>query len=189
MAILWKAGSDTSTDYSGSVPVVTPNPTFAGAVLGTTGRDVRIMSDVWAWVTFARVWDGSAVRELAVANSEFGTDAAVTVDATDDVKAAVAVFEAAQAAAAAKAARDAAVDRQIAWARTLAVGKDATVVRGRKIAKGTTGRVFWLGDTKFGRRAGLELADGSRVFTAASNVEVSNPDDHLDVDALIAQAA
>jgi len=51
-------------------------------------------------------------------------------------------------------------------------GKEVKVVRGRKVPKGTVGRVFWVGESKFGRRVGLELASGAREFTAVCNVEV-----------------
>lgn len=51
-------------------------------------------------------------------------------------------------------------------------GKTVVVVRGRKIKKGTEATVFWLGETRWGWRVGLEMADGSRDFTDAGNVEV-----------------
>jgi hypothetical protein len=183
--ILWSAKAATYTDYGGvaidgNYPVVA-RPTYAGAVLGTTGRDVRIMSDVWAWITYARVWDGTNILEVAVGNSEFGDDATAVVDATPEVLAAVAVYEAAAGKAHAKLMVAASIDRVVAEASRVAVGKDVTVVKGRKVAKGTTGRVFWMGASTYGYRVGLALADGSRVFTALSNVEVTNPDEYMDV--------
>jgi hypothetical protein len=51
------------------------------------------------------------------------------------------------------------------------VGATVEVVRGRKVQKGTVGQVFWMGDNGFGISVGLELEDGSKVFTAAKNVE------------------
>lgn len=50
--------------------------------------------------------------------------------------------------------------------------KTVKVVRGRKVPKGTIGRVFWMGDSGYGESVGLELADGKKVFTAKTNVEV-----------------
>jgi len=191
MAISWKVSHESTWDYSGSAanPVKVAKPTYDGAVLGTTGRDERIMSDVWAWITYAKVWDGSKVTEVAIADSEFGRYGEATIDASDDVKAAAVAWEAAKAAAAEKAARANAVDKTIAYAYDLAVGKDVTVVKGRKVPVGTTGRIFWLGATKFGPRVGIETANGERHFTARGNVEVSNPDDYLDVDDLMARLA
>ena len=186
--ILWKTGYDTVRDYD--TKTSTPAPRYAGAVLGTTGRDVRVMSDVWSWMTYAQVWDGTKVKDVAVASSDpYAVYADVTVDATPAVLAAVTAFKAAEAAAAAKAAAVAAVDKRVAEATRVAKGKDVTVVKGRKVPLGTTGRVFWLGETKYGTRVGLALADGTSVFTAVGNVAVSQPDEYLDVDGLMAMAA
>lgn len=187
----WKAGHDTEYDYSAGVsnaPKV-PRPTYAGVTLGTTGRDERIMSDVWAWVTYALVWDGSRVKEVSVACSEFGSYADVVVDATDAVKAAAAAYTAKLAADVEKRAADNSIGKAIDYAKSLSRGKHVTVVKGRKVKIGTTGVIFWYGESKFGYRVGLELADGSRVFTAASNVSVTNPDEFLDIDELMARAA
>jgi hypothetical protein len=51
-------------------------------------------------------------------------------------------------------------------------GAQVQVVRGRKIPKGTTAKVFWMGSTRFGTSVGLELPSGDRLFTAKYNVEV-----------------
>ncbi len=57
-------------------------------------------------------------------------------------------------------------------------GSIVKVFRGRKVPRGTTGRVIWTGDGHYGDRVGL-IPDGSEepVWTAASNVSVmSDPD-------------
>jgi hypothetical protein len=74
-----------------------------------------------------------------------------------------------EAAAKAKAEREAAEELV-----TVRRGKVVKVVRGRKIPKGTLGACFWVGESKYGWRVGIELADGSREFTALCNVEVVN---------------
>lgn len=51
-------------------------------------------------------------------------------------------------------------------------GNTVRVVKGRKIPKGTTAEVFWIGSTRFGTSVGLELPSGERVFTSKHNVEV-----------------
>lgn len=81
--------------------------------------------------------------------------------------------------------------------KTPSVGKAVKVVRGRKIPIGTQGEVFWIGQDSYARnyysrntprlssfgiytvdeavqdkRVGIKLPDGSKVFTAAKNVEV-----------------
>ncbi len=192
MPILWKAGRDFEMDWSvkladGSYAKVA-KPIFDGAVLGVAGETVQVMSDIWEYFDYAKVWDGARVKNVVVGR-DGRMDADVVVDAGPAVLVAVAAYEAALAAAAAKAARLALVDKKIADARRVAKGKDIVVTRGRKVKIGTLGRVFWVGDSKFGMRVGLELPDGARVFTALGNVEVANPDDDLDVDALMALAA
>jgi hypothetical protein len=56
---------------------------------------------------------------------------------------------------------------------TVKAGKDVVVVKGRKVPKGTTGRCFWIGETKYGTRAGFTTADGTTHWTAKSNLEVA----------------
>lgn len=54
-------------------------------------------------------------------------------------------------------------------------GKQVEVVRGRKVPKGTTGEVFWVGESNYGYRTtwrvGFKTSEGEKHFTAASNVE------------------
>ena len=53
-------------------------------------------------------------------------------------------------------------------------GATVTVVKGRKVAKGTTGTVTWIGEDSWGKaRVGFRTADGESIFTAMSNVEVT----------------
>jgi len=51
-------------------------------------------------------------------------------------------------------------------------GREVKVVRGRKVPKGTTGRVFWTGNKGWGDRVGIECANGERVFVNPEYVEV-----------------
>jgi len=50
-------------------------------------------------------------------------------------------------------------------------GCDVIVSRGRKVAKGTTGQVFWIGDKGYGPTLGLRTADGATHFTAVKNCD------------------
>lgn len=53
-------------------------------------------------------------------------------------------------------------------------GARVTVVRGRKVPKGTVGTVIWLGEDNWGKaRLGLRTDDGETHWTAASNCEVT----------------
>ena len=51
-------------------------------------------------------------------------------------------------------------------------GTPLRVVRGRKVPVGTRGRCFWIGETKYGTRVGLNDAEGTTHWTARGNVEV-----------------
>jgi hypothetical protein len=50
-------------------------------------------------------------------------------------------------------------------------GDVAVVVSGKKVPLGTTGKVFWAGETKYGIRVGLNDAAGATHWTAMGNVE------------------
>jgi hypothetical protein len=51
-------------------------------------------------------------------------------------------------------------------------GVTVEVVKGRKVAHGTRGVVFWHGNNGYGMSVGMRTADGEKVFTAATNVKV-----------------
>lgn len=118
--------------------------TYEGCVLSTYERNGYHDSDF-----FAHVWDE---EKQAVITIEYATTRGWTypnnavVDATPEVKAKVAAYEAEKRAkqAAAKAAAD---------AKKPAVGKLVKVVAGRKVAPGKVGRVFWMGVDKFARKS------------------------------------
>ena len=50
-------------------------------------------------------------------------------------------------------------------------GSTVVVVKGKKVPLGTTGVAFWVGETKYGMRVGLNAA-GVTHWTAMGNVEV-----------------
>jgi hypothetical protein len=55
---------------------------------------------------------------------------------------------------------------------TVRKGRDVLVFKGRKVPKGTVGRVFWIGDNGWGTSVGIEQTNGQKVFTAITNVRV-----------------
>lgn len=63
--------------------------------------------------------------------------------------------------------------REIEAEKTVRKGCDVVVVRGRKVPRGTEGRVFWVGDSPYGVRVGINTPSGETVWTAAGNVEVA----------------
>lgn len=50
--------------------------------------------------------------------------------------------------------------------------KQIKVVKGRKVPIGTTGKVFWVGETQWGRRIGFKDSKGETHWTAIGNVIV-----------------
>jgi hypothetical protein len=51
-------------------------------------------------------------------------------------------------------------------------GKFVEVHKGRKVAKGTRGQVFWSGVNQWGESCGIITATGEKHFTALTNVRV-----------------
>lgn len=52
-------------------------------------------------------------------------------------------------------------------------GKVVQVIRGRKVAHGTRGLVFWYGNNGYGESVGLRDVKGETYFTALTNVVVA----------------
>lgn len=165
----------------------------AGATLKTFSNVERVMSDVWEEVEYVAYWDGAKVVTAAVGGvlpyepAPEGTSVesrtTVTVDATPDVIALAAEYEARVAAERAKIeAERLARKRAEEKAREDATpyrGKIVRVARGRKVPIGLVGEVIWYGDGNFGRRVGIGRGakgrDGKYTdvsWTAASNVDV-----------------
>ena len=149
------------------------DPEWVGLVLRTETRTERIMSDVWADMTRAVVWDPAtgSPSQVYLGNSEFGTDKVADVDATPETVAAYDAWKAARAAEAAAAEEARREERAAARLREVVRGCRAVVARGRKVAKGTEGRVFWIGNGTFGPRAGLETDAGETVWVDLRNLD------------------
>ncbi len=146
-----------------------------GLVLATRERNGYDDSDF-----YAVVWDADAgePKNIEYATTRGWTYAnSATVDATDEVRAAYDAYLR-ELAAGRQAAADAA---ELATPR---VGKTVKVIKGRKIPVGTVVAVTWYGEgSVYGgsarrqavappMRVGLNI-DGKRVYTDASNVEVT----------------
>ena len=148
-------------------------PTHGGLVLSTVTRTERVMSDVWDDVTYAVVWNPAtgSPTQVYLGCCEFGREKVAEVDATPEVVAAHAAWTAAREAerlAAEEARREEAAEARL---REVQRGCRAVVARGRKVAKGTEGRVFWLGQGTYGWRAGLETDAGETVWIDLRNLD------------------
>jgi len=139
---------------------------YEGQVLAKYSQSERVMSDIWENVTYAVVWDFETCEAKHVVVHVTGgskSTCEATIDAPDDL---YEVYEAYQKLLAAKRLleqldRDARVDRDEAQKAWDAVEKDKVMVvtRGRKVPKGTVGRVFWVDNYRNPYRVGLALTD------------------------------
>lgn len=55
----------------------------------------------------------------------------------------------------------------------MVIGQSVIVARGRKIAKGTTGTITWLGPSEFGVRARVQPDEGEAFFIALKNLNAN----------------
>ncbi len=154
--------------------------THKGVVLATGERngydDSDFTADVWNEA------DGR-IDTIVYASTRGWTYAnGATIDATPDVIAKAAAYRA-------SVAFNTWTVKNNTRAKAPAFGKSVRVVRGRNVPKGTEGEVFWVGPDKFARnfyggpvkmRIGIRLADGSKVFTAESNVDVLGWESYLE---------
>ena len=150
--------------------------TFAKGLVLDIGDTYLGDGDSSYWVN---VWDPIEKRPVSFGLGYYpqvGPEGILELDATPEVKAEYDAYKAAE-----KAKADA--QRKIYEAEQARIkkeqeaalpkaGRRVLVVRGRKVPVGTEGTSFWYGDTQYGYRVGIELKDGTKVFTAANNVEV-----------------
>jgi hypothetical protein len=136
------------------------------------------MSDVWASVGYATVWDAAEGKFLVrvVSNSEFSghyNSTIVTIDATPEVLELWAVAERGKAYAERLRAEEQAYWADFQRKATIAIGKRVRVVRGRKIPVGTEGTVFWLRDGRIGARTS-DRRDARGQWTDVAWVDARN---------------
>lgn len=147
--------------------------TYEGAVLSTWERNGYDDSDF-----YATVWDDEAgeVKDVMFATTRGWTYAnSATVDATDEVKAKADAWYRERLAHTLKAN----AEREAEFPEK---GDVVVVVKGRKVPKGTVGRIFWKGEDRYktGRfatfyRIGIETDDGDKYFLAEDNVKLVTP--------------
>ena len=151
---------------------------YVGAVLSLREMNGYNDSDF-----YAGVWDSESeeIKSVQYATTRGWTYANGAVcDATDEV------IEAARQHQMAKL-ENVIRNAEISKAQEARVGRAVEVVKGRKIAKGITGRVFWRGPDRFRKsrygsspnRVGIETKVGDRVFTAEDNVEVQSHEQYM----------
>lgn len=145
---------------------------YDGAVLRVETTCERVMSDVWEDLTYAIVWDAAAgcTARMFMRGGYSESESEAVVDATPEVIAAYDAYMVEKARQASIIRTAILEDEAEARVREVRRGCRAVVAKGRKVAKGTEGRVFWLGESAYGWRAGLETDSGETVWTALSNL-------------------
>ena len=188
--------ADGGTDY------ISQMVEFDYSHLGEEHRDV-VTTEYGSrtYVTFARglvvgyeshyIGDGDSVGSIIVwdpiekkpvgfgtgyENMERNRNENIDFDATPEVKAEYAAYQAEIARKVAETRKEEEIAKR-KWeeakeAATPRKGRRIRVVKGRKVAKGTVGYSFWYGETQWGFSVGILKDDGTKVFTSASNVEV-----------------
>lgn len=160
---------------------------YEGCVLAVYRQDYRAMSDVYTYAEFATVWSFSQNKPVKVlVNAMFECDQSgrfATVDATETVKELHKAYVEAQELKRQNNLRKQAQIEAEKAARAPTKGRMVEVVKGRKVAIGTTGFVFWSGHDNYGNlKIGIATSPEKRavpgkkyasftnvVFTAASN--------------------
>jgi len=130
---------------------------YEGCVLSIfTRSEHRYCDDMTNWeeITYARVWDGSKVIEVEIADMGCKSKP-TTIDATDEVKTEVAEWEEFVAWIDTLAAAKREHESVVKEAQKIAKGKQVEVVKGRKVKKGTRWFVDHVGEGQYGAYANL----------------------------------
>lgn len=166
MAITWKKSirnPDPEVKWPPTI-MVDDGVSHVGCVLGSSfTKCVRVMSDIYSDEYYCHVIDPVTLQIDTVhlggafeCNTRWGH---ATPDVSDEIKARLAEKRVASAeverVARLKAAEEARVKAEEDARKAPTKGRIVSVVRGRKVAKGTTGWVFWARDG----RVGLALSD------------------------------
>ena len=145
---------------------------FNGCVLGVTERNGYHDSDF-----YAIVWDD---EQGCVRTIEDGTTRFYAPSKYSRADASYEVLEKARAWWSREIGPKMAAETLLARARAIEVGSTVEVVKGRKIAKGTVGKVTWKGEDRFASnrytkayRVGISTPNGT-VFTSMGNVLKTN---------------
>lgn len=149
--------------------------TFTGAVVEVYTRTVQVMSDEWDIGTYAMVEDPAGSGDFVEKFVGYGGDGDFAgVDADDDVMARYATFKARTVAKRrdddAKRHAERAADEAAARARTVGRGDFVEVFKGRKVPKGTVGRVIKTGISRYGEWVLMAVPGGGTEITSIGNV-------------------
>jgi acetyl-CoA carboxylase carboxyltransferase component len=150
---------------------------FTGCVVKTFWREERVMSDVYANVTYAVVFNAekSTFEEVQV-RAHFELDSgkrSAVVDASDDIKLMYDLHQAIKESESKLSEMKQRFASHVVAVKAPAEGRTVKVVKGRKVPVGTVGRCEWIGESAYGAgvRVKIQEANGAIHWTAASNCE------------------
>jgi hypothetical protein len=180
--------------------------TYEGRVVSVFTREERVMSDVWEYVTKAIVYSpetlgqkmyngqiqSSSFLEVVVhSTGHYLSYGEAEVDASSHI---IAQWE--QECEQQRKREEAERLEREAQARRseVTVGKIVKVMKGRKVPKGTFGKVFWVGNNGYGTSVGIATTNKKEkgryldvVFTSIHNVQVVGAESDEAMNAAIAQ--
>ncbi len=144
---------------------------FTGCVVATFVREERVMSDVYANVTYAVVFnaDKNTFEDVQV-RAHFETRS-VVIDASEDIKAMYDLHQAIRESESKLNQMKRRFADQIVAVKAPVAGRTVKVVKGRKVPVGTVGRCACVIPGDYGMRVKIEEANGNVHWTAASNCE------------------
>lgn len=170
---------------------LTGEPEYVGMCIAKECNTVQVMSDIWEYHTHMLVWTGDRLTRIFI-GSDYEGGRTITysyeIDANEEICALAAAWQEGQRRGREFANRLYAYDRgqeeiQTRLESPIIKGRMVKVVRGRKVPKGTTGMVFWIGEDSYGT-CKLGIATTNRedcfgkfldvVWTAAKNCEPVN---------------
>lgn len=146
-------------------------------------HNVRLMSDVWADLTYAIVWEPTGkptgiysaeprecgyFRRIQVGNSEFpggtGQLFSYEVDASPEIMEIYEVWKRGKAFRKAEVEYDYRQRSILEARRMVAIDRWVRVTRGRKVRLGTEGLVFWIGASQWGTKVGIAIPREDGTF-------------------------
>ncbi len=148
---------------------------FTGCVVATFIREERVMSDVYANVTYAVVFNAEKnTFENVQVRAHFELDSgtrSVEIDASADIKAMYDLHQEIQESESKLNQMKRRFASQIVAVKAPVAGRTVKVIKGRKVPVGTIGRCACVIPGDYGMRVKIEEANGNIHWTAASNCE------------------
>jgi len=159
---------------------------------------VRIMSDVWADLSYVVVYEPTRehtgafsterdytenvdkpkgpcgfFRRILVQNSEFASHddefVAFEIDASNEIKELYETYKKGLSFKEKERSYNHEQERILRERKEVSIGKWVRVVKGRNVEHGTTGKVFWIGQSQWGQKIGIAIPNNDGTFRMNGN--------------------